>query len=496
MSPDAGLPLVPLLRSGEDATDAETLEMWYLALSNVVSVELPHDLLGVWLYPTRGGVELIAPAALAADQLTVPVPPDITRPQLDSLEEIIRDAGYPSVMAVVIRTESGAVGLLLFAALQPGIYGEHDRAIAQSVADALVPMFTPMARRWGLPPEPAGGAVDREAAALAAVARSVASAGTSREIASGIRSALAPFVPADRVELLVPGTSAEQWYRLGEHPGGPLWSDPDLVLSRAELDVPALFGTGETVLRDDVGAAPSFPPSAEGEVMRSVVGMWLAIGGRAVGCLLFGSAEPARYTEADAALLAALGPIVAMRVEGCVAAGHLKIVRSHLATLRAVPAHLGRLAGVLAATADPAEATRRVAVEAAAVLGFERLHFALILNEEDRVAIMAPGESRALLDLPLTPVAGTGLGRVVRGEVPNLTVRAERRADLIVALRVGGRGIGAMILTGGDSTMFGQADVEIAQQLADLVAPHLELVRRQAVAPPPMVPGWKRAPKF
>jgi hypothetical protein len=38
--------------------------------------------------------------------------------------------------------------------------------------------------------------------------------------------------------------------------------------------------------------------------------------------------------------------------------------------------------------------------------------------------------------------------------------------------------------------------VEAAQQLADLVAPHLELLRRAAIAPPPMIPGWKRAPKF
>jgi hypothetical protein len=52
-----------------------------------------------------------------------------------------------------------------------------------------------------------------------------------------------------------------------------------------------------------------------------------------------------------------------------------------------------------------------------------------------------------------------------------------------------------MVLTG-DPSRFGRGDVEIAQQLADLVAPHLELIRRAAMAPPPMMPGWKRAPKF
>jgi GAF domain-containing protein len=108
---------------------------------------------------------------------------------------------------------------------------------------------------------------------------------------------------------------------------------------------------------------------------------------------------------------------------------------------------------------------------------------------------VAPGEARALPDLPLTPVAGTGLGRVVRGELANLLVRAEQRTDLIVGLRVGGRVIGAMVLTG-DATRFGRGDMETAQQLADMVAPHLELLRRTAMAPPPMMPGWKRAPRF
>ena len=65
------------------------------------------------------------------------------------------------------------------------------------------------------------------------------------------------------------------------------------------------------------------------------------------------------------------------------------MVRSHLATLRAVPSHLGRLAETLATTADSAEATRRFAAEAMGLLSFERLHFALRLTEEDRVAVVA-----------------------------------------------------------------------------------------------------------
>ena len=31
-----------------------------------------------------------------------------------------------------------------------------------------------------------------------------------------------------------------------------------------------------------------------------------------------------------------------------------------------------------------------------------------------------------------------------------------------------------------------------AQRLADVVAPHLELLRRAALLPPPYMPGWKK----
>jgi hypothetical protein len=490
MSPDRETPLVPFLLPGEESADAETLETWYLALSNAVSSDLPHDLLGVWLYPGTGGVALIAPAALAADQLTVPAPPDISPATLGLLEEIIRDAGYPSVIAQVIESDGRATGLLLFAALREGIYDDGTRAMAGGVAAALAPMFARLARKWGLPDETVHEGRPEDAA-LGTVARMVGAAENPRAFALALREALRPFVAAEEVEILVPGTSPEQWYRLSGHPGGPLWSDPDLIVTRSRVDLPALFGVNETVLIAEAGAASALFAAP----VRSIAGVWLEVGGRTAGALVVGAGDAGRYRERDVALLAAIAPLVAIRVESFVATGNLLIVRSHLATLRAVPSHLGRLAELLATTVSAAEATRLFAAEASSVLPFERLHFALRLAEEDRVAVMAPGETRPLPDLPLTPVAGTGLGRVARGELANLMVRAERRTDLIVGLRVGGEVIGAMVLTG-DANRFGRGDVEIAQQLADLVAPHLELMRRAAVAPPPPIPGWKRAPKF
>jgi len=41
-------------------------------------------------------------------------------------------------------------------------------------------------------------------------------------------------------------------------------------------------------------------------------------------------------------------------------------------------------------------------------------------------------------------------------------------------------------------TAFGRTDLAVAQQLADLVAPHFEVARRVA-STPLFVPGWKRS---
>jgi len=54
--------------------DPVALATWHEALSNTVAVEVPHDLMGLWLYPAHGGVVLLAPSELAQDDLIVPVP--------------------------------------------------------------------------------------------------------------------------------------------------------------------------------------------------------------------------------------------------------------------------------------------------------------------------------------------------------------------------------------------------------------------------------------
>ena len=49
LSSSGSEPLVPILRSDERQIDAVALATWHEALSNTVAVEVPHDLMGLWL---------------------------------------------------------------------------------------------------------------------------------------------------------------------------------------------------------------------------------------------------------------------------------------------------------------------------------------------------------------------------------------------------------------------------------------------------------------
>jgi len=122
-----GEPLVPLLRAEQGLEDPDALATWHAALSNALSQDIPHDLLGLWLYPLHGGVVLLGPEALAQDELAVPLPsPQVDPGQVRLLEDIVRDAGYESVACVPVRAGRRDVGLMLAADLRPERYGEYE----------------------------------------------------------------------------------------------------------------------------------------------------------------------------------------------------------------------------------------------------------------------------------------------------------------------------------------------------------------------------------
>jgi hypothetical protein len=511
--PEEAVPLIPLLDAEQAVADPMALATWYEALGDLLGVEVPHDLFALWLYPSAGGAALIGPAALAQDQLAVPLPsPKIRQDQLFQLEERVRAAGYASSLCLAVPFGQGDVGLFLLAAFAPGRYGVQQGIVLQEWARRLGPSLARIARRWrgpavpgddsiGAPHHAADAELVRVAAAMEEVGRAVAEARTPREFGLALYAALQPVVPHDRAELLVPGTSADQWYRIGEHSAGALWSDPALTITREEVDVAALFGAEETLLVDDARRDPRWAGWPDGvRAMRSVAGVRLVQGGRGIGYLLLGSGGPGLYQESDAALLARLAGVVAPRIDNFLAGWHLQVLRTHLGSLRTVPAHLNRLSEILATTEEPGDALRRVALEAAGVLPFDRMRLAVAIpgsgarDQRDQVLLLEPGDPRHVAEIAPVSIAGTVLAQVVDGELPATVVSRDPECEIVVPLRIAGRVVGGLSLGATGGAPYTRVDLPLVQQIADALAPHVELWRRAAEPQPQPQPQPQLAP--
>lgn len=498
--PPPSEPLVPILRAEAGLGDPVALATWHEALSNGLAVDIPHDLLGLWLYPIGGGAVLLGPTALAADELSVPLPsPQVESRQLVLLEEIVRDAGYASVACLPIRFGRRDVGLLLAADLRPDRYGEAELVLLTMAARRLAPAFGRMARQWEAVHGAPADRWERVTALLDAIIAAGAEAGTPQRFLAAIGRALEPLLPHDHLELLLADPSGARHYRLGEHVGGPLWADPSLEFSRTLLDPAALVdGEGKILLADacrDARWPRGYFTAAEpaGAELRSLAGARFTAAG-VTGYLIAGGVGPELYEQEDAALIFRVGGLIAAHVALLGRATEerqaIRVPREEM-----VSALLLQAAEALATAAEPAEATARVASIAERFLPFDAMRYAVRLSEGDRVVLLEPGERRPLPDLPLLPVAGTTLAQVLHGEVPSSFALVEGEARLLVPLRVGGRVHGALVFTAAPPAVLNPAHVAPAQQLADVVAPHLELLRRAALLPPPFRPGWKREPK-
>ena len=499
-------PLVPILRVDSGQVDQVALTTWYQALSNTLSVEVPHDLMALWLYPSQGGVALVGPEELAADDLPIPVPsPYLTSEQISQIEAIVVAAGYPSATCLPVRFGRRDVALLLVADLRAGCYAAAERVLLQCVAQRIAPMLGRIARQW----VPSESSSSRQQERIAGLLQAVALA--NREVASpqrflaAISRALTPLLPHDHIELLVPSAAADEYFRLGEHPGGPLWSDPSLTISREHLDISAIFDNRPELLVADTYEDGRWPrgfltaPEAGGSDIRAVVGAQLGFGNGSSGYLLVGSVGPEIYADEDVELVSLLAGLVSPQV-----GGFLRVIKPAsppapepakvaLEPLNGSAEALFRIAAGLAAGSDPAAATRLIAEEGAALLPFTDLTIALKLTHGERVVLLQPGEKRSLHELPLVPVTGTALARVLRGETPHSLSQARGESRLIAPLQVAGKVHGALVFSARQPAELQEADLDAAQRLANIVAAHFELLRRSAMLPPPSIPGRARS---
>ena len=490
-------PLVPILRVEEGLADRTALATWHEALSDALAADIQHDLLGLWLYPATGGPVLLGPEALAQDGLSIPQPTPQLRPyQLATLERVIRDAGYRSVSCLPIRFGRRDVGLMLVADLRVDRYGADAMLTLGLVAQRLAPLLGRLARQWPTESGERTPQVERIAGLLEAIANVNGSTVTPQRFLAALSPALEQLLPHDHLELLLADPSGSRYYRLGEHAGGALWLDSSLIIGREYLDMEDLFGQREHLILADAWRDSRWPrgyftvADPAGVEPRAIVGACLHGPKGQTAYLLAASIGADLYGEDDAVLLSRIAALIAPRVALLVASA-TPIERP---TREPMPTGdvMARAAMLLATCADTRDATSRLRDLAATVLPFDEMRYALRLREGGRVVLVEPGERRALPDLPLVPVAGTALGQVLAGELPSSYSVADGEAQLMVPLRVAGRLHGALVLSAREPALLREAHLQVAQQLADVVAPHLELLRRAALLPPPYMPGWKR----
>jgi hypothetical protein len=489
-APAPGGLLVPLLPTQDGPPDAVAVAAWHLAISNLVGVEVPHDLLGLWLFPERGAAVLLAPAELARDRVDLPLPsPLLSQYQLFQFEERIRQAGYQSVVAVPVRDGSRDLGLMLFADLEPGCYGASVALRLYGVVHQLVPSFRALATAPPMAFAVEQGADTTEQNAAEAVARACAEGRTGSEVLRLVSSTLHGLVPHERIEVAIPGSAHGAWALLSGAADGRRWGEATGAVSQAVAGVVSLASADGTILigdiREHAGLGwPSYRESRVTQRVRSVLGVKLAAAGSEDAWLLLGGPATGMFREADREVLRAVAPVVAVRVQGLRAQLDADVARAQSQTVQATQGRAGRIAGMLAATAHWGEAVTLFVSEARESLGYDEVRFALRLGE-DRFVQVEPGDLRPLGSLPARELDSSDLSLVLSGLAAFL-VGGPDGADLAVPFRVAGRVIGALELVGGAPGAAGHP-VTAAQLFADLLAPHIELVRRSAL-PPAMKP--------
>ncbi len=514
--------LIPLLHPRTRIQDMDVLKAWYEAVADALRPELPSELFALWIYGADGLPMLIEPEALAADALLVPdAKPIANQHMLDELEDRIRRAGYGSVLLRPVRFGGQDVALILLASFTPHCYGIRAGEMFEAASDVMAPMLARVTRGSGAQEEPAPPAAPvvtiehapaveervreraREGELFESLADALGGAGTPRDLMLALSFALQGVLPHDSYELLIPDSEGEYFYRLSLHGHGVLWGDPVLSRPAAEFNPTLLFGDKDTVVVGDT-TAPYVPRVPELVTVRgpeapprSLIGVRLRVVERSVGYLLVGSAGPDFYQSADLDVLDRIGALVAARVDALVLAWQYSVLRSQFDLLRHVPMHLARVAELLASTPFLGEGSRLFVQLAGAMLPVTGLEFAVRLADDRRVAVVRPGTATPLADLPQEPIEGAGVSQVVRGELPYLLTTQDEGAGpvsvLVVPLRTGGKVFGAMAMTARGTEPFSRTDMALAQQLADLAAPHLELARKGGRITGTFLPGWRRS---
>lgn len=478
-------PLVPLLPMEGNAPDPVALATWHLALSSTTAVEVPHDLFALWLFPMTGGAVLLGPEALAQDNVVVPIPsPCLLQDQLFGLEEVLRKAHYESAMAVPIRDGVRDAGVMLLGSFAKGAYGPKQALALRRLAEALTDTLSRLGQVLTAPiTEP----VTDEPISLETlplhVAHAAAEAANGPDLARWLSTVLYPILPHDRLELLASGAAEHSFVPLSGNAPKRRWTASGGVVEPFTAIV-SRFGSSSTLLVDDLieldgeGSWAIGSGGAEALPARAILGARMAVSGETVGYLLLGSVASEAYRPDDEDVLATVALLVAPRVAGFRLAAEAAGLRTDATASETPVLPLTRVAEALASTGHLGEALRRFSAGLKEVLPHQRISLHLRWGEDDVIEIN-PDAPRPFADLPAVPLDSYAGGPVIRGIMEWLVLNVGDDEEVLVALTVAGRPVGTLGVRAPSFPSTGQA-AAIAQQFANILAPHLELLRRSA----------------
>ncbi len=477
--------LVPLLPLAGGAPDPVALSTWYLALASAVSAEVRFDLFALWLFPGTGGAVLIGPEALAQDHLLVPEPrPLLLQDQLYGLEEVLRRARYPSAIAVPVRVGSRDAGVMLLGGFERGAYGPGQAIALSRLAAGIASTLGALAERMSAAtPHPAVEPAMSPEALPEHLARASCEAADGPDLVRRASGILYPLLPHDRLEILIAGPAEGSWSPLSGQLPRRRWSpsggaiDPLAALT-------SRFDTELTLLVDDLTAAApdaewSADPAGGSQLpVRGVVGSRLVVAGRTVGFLILGSVARDAYRPDDEELVAAAASFLAPRTMTFLHDGEREERRVEAAMTTLPPLSMVRAASALAQTAHLGAALHGFMDELRATVPHDAVAIHLRWGDDEIVAI-DPASLRPLADLPALSLETFPGAPVLRSDREWMARSVNGGEEILVPLRVAGRPVGTLGIRSAGFADPREA-AAAAQPFADLLAPHLELLRRGA----------------
>ncbi len=478
-------PLVPLLPLEGSAPDPVALATWYLALAATTAIEVPHDLFALWLFPDSGGVVLLGPEALAQDAVRVPVPdPYLLQDQLFQLEQVLRRAKYGSAIAVPVKLVGRDVAVMVLGSFSRGAYGPVQALALKRLARSLTASMAGLAEVMAsaAPHAALEPAMTREALP-GHIARVAAEAATGPDLVRRVSGVIYPLLPHDRLEILASGTKPGTLVPLS---GNSPRTSPRLGGTFEPFrEIVSRFGAAATISLDDLTEHAAEEWSIGGGVAtpqpaRGVLGARLQVGGQTVGYLLIASVAAQAYRPDDEDILGEAGLLVATRVAGFRLAAEVGALKAELVSADIPALPLIRAAEALAVTGQLQEGLRRFSEGLGALLPHDRMALHLRWGEDD-VIELNPASPRPFADIPAVEVEAFVGAPVLRGEQEWLLRAVEGGKELIVPLTVAGRAVGTLGVRAPAFSSTAEA-AAIALQFANILAPHLELLRRGASA--------------